>query len=124
MIENTLKKEDLAFLEELDRLSQFKDPIQNKKEREAEFYYYEVENNEIVTLNLDDARITNLPESIGNLVALRTLSLKGNMDIHLPESIKNLKSLKTLILSYNRLKTFPEIITQLTNLENLDLKEN
>ena len=56
MTENlNLKDDDIALLEELDRISQFQDPIQNKAESDAEYYYYEVENNEIVTLNLDNA---------------------------------------------------------------------
>ena len=99
MIENNnLKNEDLALLEEIDRISKYTEPIQNKRESKADVYYYETENNEIVTLNLDKARITNLPESIGDLLWLKTLSLAGNMITVLPDSIKNLSSLKTLDL--------------------------
>ena len=36
---NILKEEDIALLGELDRISQFKDPIQKKSETDAEYYF-------------------------------------------------------------------------------------
>jgi len=119
-----LKEEDKVFLEELNKRSKLNTPIRCKNETPAQSLYYEVENNEIVDLNLDHSRITELPKSIGNLLSLRTLSLVGNNMTSLPKSIKNLKALRTLILRSNSMEDLPVSITYLSSLEKLDLEGN
>jgi internalin A len=76
------------------------------------------------TLDLDSLGITELPEEIGQLTNLQTLSLRGNELTSLPESIGQLINLQWLDLGNNQLASLPESIAQLTNLQMLDLYDN
>lgn len=101
----------------------------------------------IVGLSLYNCGLKSLPESIGNLITLKQLLLRGNKLETLPQSIGhldsleelnlyqnnlkaiplsigNLKSLKTLNLSWNQLESIPESISQLKSLENLNISGN
>jgi internalin A len=69
-------------------------------------------------------QLTELPQSIGNLTNLTTLSLSDNQLTKLPESIGNLTNLEILYLDYNQLTELPESIGNLTNLEQLWLGDN
>jgi len=106
-----------------------------------------IENGHITKLNLTYLRLTELPNSIGDLKELKYLDLLSNSLKSLPESFKNLtnlehlqipmngltslpewlgdlKNLRTLILPYNKLQTLPESIGNLENLRRLDLCAN
>ncbi len=68
----------------------------------------------------------HLPESVGELKNLRSLTLT-NLDIHtLPESIANLTSLNKLNLSMNKLDLTKELpkLGSLTNLKSLNVIGN
>ena len=68
----------------------------------------------------------NIPESIGKLTSLEKLSLMSNeLNGNIPESIGNLTSLKQLFLSSNQLSgSIPESIGNLKELIQLDLSFN
>ena len=57
--------------------------------------------------------LTSLPESIGDLSALKALSAVGNQITALPQSIGNLQSLTSLELAGNKLEQLPETIGNL-----------
>lgn len=75
-------------------------------------------------LYLSDLKLTELPESIGNLTHLVTLYLHSNQFSTLPENIGNLTHLKKLILSNNRLTKLPTSIGNLSQLNVLNLSGN
>jgi len=84
-------------------------------------------------LNLRDMRLTELPESIGNLIQLQKLDLGGdwvkrgdenNKLTTLPNSLKQLAQLQLLNLSSNQLTPPPEWLGQLTQLQSLNLSRN
>jgi len=68
--------------------------------------------------------LTTLPESIGNLSQIQTLSLAENDIGELPESITSLNNLANLILSFNSISSLPEDIGSLSGLYFLDLGYN
>lgn len=63
------------------------------------------------------AYITEIPEAIGTLTQLESLSIRDTKVTHLPESIGNLVWLKNLNLSDNQLECLPDSIMQLPQLE-------
>jgi hypothetical protein len=77
------------------------------------------------TLNLQYNKFYSLPESVGNLGALRTLNLSECYNLKaLPESIGNLGALRTLDLySCHKLAAVPESVGSLGALHTLDLSE-
>src|SRR5690606_16557512 len=75
-------------------------------------------------LNLDDNNLNTLPESIGNLKALKEIKLYNNNLNTLPESIGNLKALKKLDISNNNLSILPDSIAKLKALGSLSLYDN
>jgi hypothetical protein len=79
---------------------------------------------QLQTLNLSDNKLTTLPESLGQLTQLQTLNLSDNKLITLPESLGQLTPLQTLNLSDNKLTTLPESLGQLTQLRTLNLSDN
>ena len=72
----------------------------------------------------DSAKLTELPESLGQLSQLQTLSLSGNQLTTLPESLGQLSQLQTLSLSRNQLTTLQESLGQLSKLQALYLWNN
>lgn len=52
-------------------------------------------------------RLTHLPQSVGQLVNLKTLDLTDNQLQTLPESVSSLQNLKTLLLAKNKLESLP-----------------
>ena len=72
-------------------------------------------------LNLGDTSLTELPESIGNLSSLSQLNLGDTSLTEVPESIGNLSSLSSLDLSFTKLTELPESIGNLSSLSSLDL---
>ncbi|MBO4419144.1 MAG: leucine-rich repeat domain-containing protein [Oscillospiraceae bacterium] len=73
------------------------------------------------TLSVWMAPITALPESIGQLTSLQTLDLSGIPITALPDSIGQLTNLQKLVLRGNLITILPDSIGQLTNLQGLDL---
>ncbi len=69
-------------------------------------------------------KLKTLPESIGNLTSLRSLSLRDNNLITIPDSIGNLTSLEYINFRSNRLETIPESIGNLKFLKYLVLRNN
>ena len=65
---------------------------------------------------LGDNRLTELPESMGNLTRLTYLSLTRNRLIKLPESLRQLTRLRRLALGGNRLIELPEWLGNLNAL--------
>ena len=78
---------------------------------------------DMTELDLNNARVESLPNSIGNLQSLKTLGLYGCKDLKsLPESIGNLEGLTTLNLFYcHALTSLPESIGNLKSLTTLKL---
>ena len=90
--------------------------------------------NEIVELDLHLRRLANrvprnhllyelrvLPDSIGNLINLKSLDLGNNELTVLPDSLGNLTELKSLYLASNELSVIPDSIGSMTRLEELEL---
>src|SRR5262245_32753462 len=74
----------------------------------------------------DDAslKLTELPESLGQLTQLQALNLSSNRLTSLPEWLGQLTQLQSLDLSINQLTTLPEQLGQLTKLQWLRLQFN
>ena len=68
----------------------------------------------------------DLPEALGNLVNLKSLTFKVNSKNSIPKSIKNLQKLEELKVSihYGLAYTFPEEIGELSSLKKLKLEGN
>ncbi len=88
------------------------------------FHAYKIKNNHVVKLWLSYSKITNIPDSIGNLKFLKELHLRHCNVKFLPESIGNLKSLKILDLTQCSLSSLPKSFKELQNLEKLYIYNN
>lgn len=75
-------------------------------------------------LDLSRAGLIELPESIGQLTQLQSLSLANNSLSAVPESIGHLAQLQSLDLSDNQLTELPESIGRLAELKFLYLENN
>jgi hypothetical protein len=75
-------------------------------------------------LDLSENKLTELPDSIANLQSLEELYLRENQLTELPDSIGNLQSLEKLLLSHNKLTELPDSISDLRALESLLLHNN
>lgn len=75
-------------------------------------------------LDLNGLKLTELPESLGQLTLLQELDLSDNQLPVLPELLGQLTQLQSLNLSNNRLTTLPEWLGQLTQLQTLSLYNN
>ena len=75
-------------------------------------------------LKPDSEKLTELPESLGQLTQLQTLDLSGNQLTALPEWLGQLTQLQDLNFENNRLTALPESLGQLTQLQTLDLSGN
>jgi Leucine-rich repeat (LRR) protein len=69
-------------------------------------------------------KLTELPESLGQLTRLQSLKLRNNQLTALPESLGQLTQLRSLDLSDNQLRVLPESLGQLTQLQSLNLSRN
>lgn len=75
-------------------------------------------------LSINNNKIRNLSDNIGNLQRLGTLSIKNNVLQSLPGSIGKLQRLHTLEVSSNKLSMLPETIWQCSELETLNVSFN
>merc|ERR1712216_686985 len=76
-------------------------------------------------LNLSHNRISCLPEDLGCMNALETLSLQGNSLRTLPVSFGQLRNVRKLYLSNNSIEDLaPESVAGLTQLVEIELGEN
>ncbi len=85
---------------------------------------YIEENRHVVSLNLSQCELKEIPESVFNLKYLRTLKLHHNKISEISHLITNLKEITTLDISYNRLSVFPKPFRNLKNLRILKLNHN
>eukprot|EP00930_Biecheleria_cincta_P089191 TRINITY_DN78460_c0_g1_i1.p1 TRINITY_DN78460_c0_g1~~TRINITY_DN78460_c0_g1_i1.p1 ORF type:complete len:247 (-),score=19.93 TRINITY_DN78460_c0_g1_i1:320-994(-) len=76
------------------------------------------------TLVLQGNRMTQLPDSFGQLAALETVDSSRNELAHLPSNFGRLISLQTLELRYNKLTRLPDSFGHLAALRTLDLESN
>jgi len=78
----------------------------------------------LTSLGFHGNSITKLPDSLGKLINLQTLTLSCNELESIPDTIGNLTNLTELSLSSNHLKTIPSSIGQLTKLTSCVLDHN
>lgn len=79
---------------------------------------------ELEVLDLHGEELTSLPESIGDLYALREFRAGGNRLERLPYGLRRLRSLRSLVLTENQLTSLPEEIGDLAELEELRVGDN
>lgn len=75
-------------------------------------------------LVLDGNRIGTLPDFIGRLARLETLSVADNLLAQLPRSLGQLHRLKQLLVAQNKLTALPEELGECGALEELDAHHN
>jgi Leucine-rich repeat (LRR) protein len=78
----------------------------------------------IISLDLSNKNLSQLPPEIGQLTCLQQLFLGSNELSQLPPEIGQLTCLQQLYLSNNQLSQLPPEIGQLTNLQQLTLFNN
>ena len=71
-----------------------------------------------------EGKLSELPESLGQLTQLQSLNLSRNQLTALPDWLGQLKQLQSLNLSGNQLTALPEWLGQLTQLQTLNLYYN
>lgn len=98
--------------------------IQSEAYREAEEKIKVARNFGTKELSLFGMNLTELPQSLSQLVRLQSLSLGGNLLMMIPEWLGQLTKLQSLHLSHNRLTTLPQSLGQLTQLKNLYIDNN
>ena len=79
---------------------------------------------QLKSLDLSGNQLEALPESLGQLTQLQWLHLGENQLTALPESLGQLTQLRELYLGTNQLEALPESLGQLTQLQSLDLPRN
>ena len=75
-------------------------------------------------LNLNDNKLTELPEDLSKLQSLRSLHLSNNKLQKLPESIGNIQTIVRIDVDNNCLTQLPDSITNLKKLKYFDELEN
>ena len=83
-----------------------------------------IKNGKITKINLFKSNIVQLPESLGDLTHLESLTLIGNGLKELPDGLCKLTNLKTLILSGNHIEILPRDIGNLRSLKILKIDNN
>lgn len=78
----------------------------------------------IVSLDLSDLNLTDVPESLERLVNLEVLNLNSNQITAIPGSIVHLVNLQSLSLNNNQITTVPEALVQVATLRSLHLHGN
>jgi Leucine-rich repeat (LRR) protein len=75
-------------------------------------------------LSLIQVPLTQIPSSMGNLINLMFLELKDNQICDLPDSIGSLTNLCKLSIRNNKVSSLPESFQNLINLESLSMDGN
>ncbi len=78
----------------------------------------------LVKLILDGNQLVVLPDTLGELKRLETLSCSNNLLATIPESIGHLKALKELLMHNNNLKTLPQALWYCESLTHINLSSN
>lgn len=78
----------------------------------------------VITLDLENNSIEEIPEEIVKLNNLRIINLYGNNLTFIPEFIIKLKRLQVFNLTYNKIKELPEFIGQCSQLAIIQLDGN
>jgi Leucine-rich repeat (LRR) protein len=78
----------------------------------------------LTTLSINGNNIRKIPDSIGELSLIDHLSIARNQLTELPESIGNLHSLESLFIGNNNIEELPESIGNLKSLKLLWLNHN
>lgn len=79
---------------------------------------------QLEALDLSDNQLTTLPEWLGHIVNLKDLNVAHNHLTILPDSIRNFEYLETLDLANNYLTTLPEALSELSGLQILYVMGN
>jgi Leucine-rich repeat (LRR) protein len=82
------------------------------------------EQDAIVTLYVNDAVISVLPDDFGNLTSLRSLYIFNNTIDTLPEVFGSLANLQDLHISNGTISTLPMQLGRCTNLKTIDFTNN
>lgn len=75
----------------------------NEAYRKAEVMIEEARRSGATSLDLSGMKLTELPESVGQLTQLQSLNLSGNQLTALPEALSRLTRLQTLDVNNNQL---------------------
>jgi len=78
----------------------------------------------LLSLDLGDLCLADLPESIGSLSKLEELHVQSNILSTFPDSIGNLKSLTFLDASFNTITRLPDSFGSIPRLETIWMKRN
>ncbi|KAL3694537.1 hypothetical protein R1sor_008188 [Riccia sorocarpa] len=68
--------------------------------------------------------IPEIPETLGNLASLESLSMVGNLISEVPDSLLQLANLTSVNLARNNISEFPEVFLKMTQIKKLDLSSN
>jgi Leucine-rich repeat (LRR) protein len=79
---------------------------------------------QLQSLDLSTNQLTALPQSLGQLTQLQSLKLNNNQLAALPESLSQFTQLQTLSAGDNQLTELPESLGYLTKLESFDIFTN
>lgn len=79
---------------------------------------------QLKSLRISQTKITTLPDSLGQLTQLKSLDLSRNQLTTLPESLGRLTQLTSLNLSGNQLTALPDSLGQLAQFTELNLSNN
>ena len=75
-------------------------------------------------MDLENNRLTSLPESIGKLTSLEVVRLSFNNLESLPETLGQLSNLHMVVLTANNLKSIPKALGNILNLREIHLDFN
>ncbi len=78
----------------------------------------------IIGISIENSNLSELPNSIGDIVFLESLYLSRNQIKNVPDSIGKLTNLKYLYMDSNKINKIPESIGKLESLEVFKLMSN
>eukprot|EP01135_Chromosphaera_perkinsii_P004134 Nk52_evm41s270 gene=Nk52_evmTU41s270 len=87
-----------------------------------EFEDFPTEN--LYAIHIDDNLLTTLPDSVGECLSLRILSVENNNLVVLPETLRNCTKISCLRVAMNNLSFFPDIFGNMESLQELSCSCN